>query len=114
MPELKYLYRDLYILINCFFKQIVDILLYKAYYQESYILIIEYSSVVIVAVFNYLESDTNATAGYVFYKWCLHFDMEIVVVLLLILVFNRFTHIFEFCALRELEIRIQHSVPNYW
>jgi hypothetical protein len=68
MPELKYLYRDLYILINCFFKQIVDILLYKAYYQESYILIIEYSSVVIVAVFNYLESDTNATAGYVFYK----------------------------------------------
>jgi len=26
--------------------------------------------------------------------------MEIVVVLLLILVFNRFTHIFEFCALR--------------
>ena len=89
-------------------------LFHEAYYQESYILIIEYSSVVIVAVFNYLESDTNATAGYVFYKWCLHFDMEIVVVLLLILVFNRFTHIFEFCALRELEIRIQHSVPNYW
>jgi hypothetical protein len=49
MPNLKYLYRVLYILINCFFKQIVDIFFNKAYYQESYILIIEYSSVVIVA-----------------------------------------------------------------
>jgi hypothetical protein len=49
MPDLKYLYRVLYILINCFFKQIVDIFFNKAYYQESYILIIEYSSVVIVA-----------------------------------------------------------------
>ena len=49
MPDLKYLYRVLYILINCFFKQIVDIFFNKAYYQESYILIIEYSSVVTVA-----------------------------------------------------------------
>ena len=29
MPDLKYLYRVLYILINCFFKQIVDIISYK-------------------------------------------------------------------------------------
>jgi hypothetical protein len=49
MPDLKYLSRVLYILINCFFKQIVDILFNNAYYQESYILIIEYSSVVTVA-----------------------------------------------------------------
>jgi hypothetical protein len=49
MPNLKYLYCVLYILINYFFKQIVDIFFSKAYYQESYILIIEYSSVVIVA-----------------------------------------------------------------
>ena len=49
MPDLKYLYRVLYVLINCFFKQTVDIFLSKAYYQESYILIIEYSSVVTVA-----------------------------------------------------------------
>jgi hypothetical protein len=44
MADLKYLYRAVYILINCFFKQIVDICFNKAYYQESYILIIEYSS----------------------------------------------------------------------
>jgi hypothetical protein len=31
------------------FKQIVDILFNKTYYQESYVLIIEYSSVVTVA-----------------------------------------------------------------
>ena len=51
MPDLKYLSRVLYILINCFFKQIVDIFINKAYYQELYtcILIIEYSSVVTVA-----------------------------------------------------------------
>ena len=49
MPDLNYLYRVLYILINCFFKQIVNIFFIKAYYQESYILIIEYSSVVTVA-----------------------------------------------------------------
>jgi hypothetical protein len=52
MPDLKYLYRALYmyILINCFFKQIVDIFFFsKDYYQESYILIIEYSSVVTIA-----------------------------------------------------------------
>ena len=38
MPDLKYLNGVLYIslLINCFFKQIVDILFNKAYYQESY------------------------------------------------------------------------------
>ena len=35
--------------IYCFFKQIVDIFFNKAYYQESYTLIIEYSSVVTVA-----------------------------------------------------------------
>ena len=49
MPDLKYLYRVLYILINCFFKQIVDIFFNKAYYQELYILIIEYSNVVTLA-----------------------------------------------------------------
>jgi hypothetical protein len=49
MSDLKYLYRVLYILINCFFKQIVDIYVDKAYYQELYILIIEYSNVVTVA-----------------------------------------------------------------
>jgi hypothetical protein len=49
MSDLKYLSRVLYILINCFFKQIVDIFFNKAYYQESYILIIEYRSVVTVA-----------------------------------------------------------------
>jgi hypothetical protein len=49
MPDLKYLSRVLYLLINYFFKQIVDIFLNKAYYQEPYILIIEYSSVVTVA-----------------------------------------------------------------
>jgi hypothetical protein len=46
MPDLKYLYSVLYI---AFFKQIVDILFNKAYYQGSYILIIEYSSVITVA-----------------------------------------------------------------
>jgi hypothetical protein len=49
MPDLKYLYRVLYILINYFFKQIVSILFNKAYYQESYIRIIAYNSVVNVA-----------------------------------------------------------------
>jgi hypothetical protein len=51
MPDLKYLYRVLDILINCFCKQIVDIYFNTAYYQESYIhvLIIEYSNVVAVA-----------------------------------------------------------------
>jgi hypothetical protein len=48
MPDLKYLSRVLYILINCFFKQIVDIFFNKAYYQESYILITEYNIVVTV------------------------------------------------------------------
>ena len=46
MPDLKYLYRVLYILINCFFKQIVRIFFSKAYYQESTILIIAFNSVV--------------------------------------------------------------------
>jgi hypothetical protein len=49
MPDLKYLSRVLYLLINFFFKQIVDIFFNNAYYQESYILIIDYSSVVTVA-----------------------------------------------------------------
>ena len=49
MPDLKYLSRVLYILINCFFKQIVDIFFDNAYYQELYILIIAYISVVTVA-----------------------------------------------------------------
>jgi hypothetical protein len=49
MPDLKYLSRVLYILINCFFKQIVDIFFDNAYYQELYILIIAYISVVNVA-----------------------------------------------------------------
>jgi hypothetical protein len=46
MPDLKYLYHALYILINCFFKQIVEFFFSKDYHQ---ILIIEYSSVVTVA-----------------------------------------------------------------
>ena len=49
MPDLKYLYRVLYILINCFFKQIVDIFFNKDYYQESNILIIACSRVATVA-----------------------------------------------------------------
>ena len=49
MSDLKYLYRVLYILINSLFKQIVDIFFNKAYYQELYILIIEYSIVVTLA-----------------------------------------------------------------
>ena len=49
MPDLKYLSRVLYILINCFFKQFVDIVFNNVYYQELYILIIAYSSVVTVA-----------------------------------------------------------------
>jgi hypothetical protein len=36
-------------LVYCFFKQIVDIFFYKAYYQESNILIIVHSSMVTVA-----------------------------------------------------------------
>jgi hypothetical protein len=57
MPDLKYLSRVLYILINSFFKQIVDIFLNNAYYQESYILIIEYSSVVTVYVAEWLDGN---------------------------------------------------------
>ena len=49
MPDLKNLSCVLYILINCFFKQIVDIFFNKAYNQVSYILIVEYSTVVTVA-----------------------------------------------------------------
>jgi hypothetical protein len=49
MPDQKYLSRVLYILINCFFKQIVDIFFNNAYYQESYTLIIQHISVVTVA-----------------------------------------------------------------
>ena len=57
MPDLKYLSRVLYILINSFFKQIVDHFLNNAYYQESYILIIEYSSVVTVYVAEWLDGN---------------------------------------------------------
>ena len=57
MPDLIYLSRVLYILINSFFKQIVDIFLNNAYYQESYILIIEYSSVVTVYVAEWLDGN---------------------------------------------------------
>ena len=49
MPDVKYLYRVLYILINCFFKQIVSFFFNKDYYQVSNILLIEYNSVVTVA-----------------------------------------------------------------
>jgi len=40
MPDLKYLYHALYILINYSFKQVVDIFKNKVYRQESYIVII--------------------------------------------------------------------------
>ena len=46
IPDLKYLYHALYILIDCFFKQIVDFFFNKDYHQ---ILIIEHSSVVTAA-----------------------------------------------------------------
>ena len=46
MPDLKYLYRVLYI---AFLNKLLIFLFNKANYQESYILIIEYSSVVTVA-----------------------------------------------------------------
>ena len=50
MPDLKYLSRVLYILINCFFKQIVDIFLTTLTIKSHiHILIIEFSSVVTVA-----------------------------------------------------------------
>ena len=38
MPDLKYLYRAWYILINYLFKQAIDIFFNKGYYQESYTL----------------------------------------------------------------------------
>ena len=46
MPDLKYLYRVLYI---AFLNKLLIFFFNKAYYQESYILIIEYNSVVTVA-----------------------------------------------------------------
>ena len=46
MPDLKYLYRVLYI---AFLRKLLIFLFSKVYYQESYILIIEYSSVVAAA-----------------------------------------------------------------
>ena len=46
MPYLKYFYRVLYF---AFLNQLLIFLFNKAYYQESYILIIEYSNVVTVA-----------------------------------------------------------------
>ena len=49
MPDQKYLSRVLYLIIICFFQQIVDIFFNNAYYQESYRLIIQHISVVTVA-----------------------------------------------------------------
>ena len=50
MPDLKYLYRVLYILINCFFKQVAGIFLKKLTIKSHIItLIIVYNSVVNVA-----------------------------------------------------------------
>ena len=49
MPDFKYLYHALYILINYLFKEVVDIFINEAYYQESYILIMSYNNVVTVA-----------------------------------------------------------------
>ena len=46
MPDLKFLYRVLYI---AFLNKLLIFFYNKAYYQELYILIIEYSSVVTVA-----------------------------------------------------------------
>jgi hypothetical protein len=46
MPDLKYLYRVLYI---AFLNKLLIFCFSKAYYQESYTLIIERSSVVTVA-----------------------------------------------------------------
>ena len=46
MPDLKYLYLVLYI---AFLNKLVNFFFNKAYYQESYILIIENRSVVTVA-----------------------------------------------------------------
>ena len=46
MPDLKYLYRVLYI---AFLNKLLIYFFYKSYYQESNILIIAYSSVVAVA-----------------------------------------------------------------
>jgi hypothetical protein len=46
MPDLKYLYRVLYI---AFLNKLLIFFFYKSYYQESYILIIAFSSVVTVA-----------------------------------------------------------------
>ena len=46
MPDLKYLYRVLYI---AFLNKLLIFFFNKAYYQESYTLIIEFSSVVTVA-----------------------------------------------------------------
>jgi hypothetical protein len=48
MPDLKYLYHVLYILINCFSKQIVNIFFTKITIKSN-ILIIALSSVVTVA-----------------------------------------------------------------
>ena len=46
MPDLKYLYRVLYILINFFLNKLLVFFFNKAYYQESTILIIAHNSVV--------------------------------------------------------------------
>jgi hypothetical protein len=44
----KYLYLALYIVINCLYKQGVVIVFKQIYYQELYILIIKYNSVITV------------------------------------------------------------------
>ena len=46
MPDLKYLYRVLFI---AFLNKLLILFFYKSYYQESNILIIAYSSMVTVA-----------------------------------------------------------------
>ena len=49
MTDLKYLHRVLYILINYFLSKLLIFFFSKDYYRESYILIIENGSEVIVA-----------------------------------------------------------------
>ena len=65
MPDLKYLYRVLYIFNNCWFEQIVDISLNKDYYQKSNILIIAFSSVVTIA--EWLDGSLYTILEYIHY-----------------------------------------------
>ena len=59
MPDLKYLYSVLYI---AFLNKLLIFFFNKAYYQESYTLIIEYCSVVTVAEW----LDAGADPGTIF------------------------------------------------